>query len=298
MDHRVSKDMISQGMSVTGEKKTEDLGGSQYGSVATPSSLMDAYSSMYKKEVEEDAKWGYDSEGRSLNPKDKKKKVKEDVQNIDEEPISLTLAGLLGAAKAGGAALAAKGAAAAGAAKAGAGALAAKTATAAKAGAGAVKGAATAAKTTAAKSGMTVKKAGQIAHGASLAHEVGDAVTGMGKPKPTSKGGSVGMRQAGTLAAGHELDGEILKELQDAGLFSEEEIKSLTEISADLALKASKGADVARGKLAAAGDKEGAKAKASQASRLYAASGEKRKKEPVAIPDRSYPKGKGANYKE
>ena len=47
MDHRVSKDMISQGMSVTGEKKTEDLGGSQYGSVATPSSLMDAYSSMY-----------------------------------------------------------------------------------------------------------------------------------------------------------------------------------------------------------------------------------------------------------
>ena len=47
---------------------------------------------------------------------------------------------------------------------------------------------------------MTVKKAGQIAHGASLAHEVGDLATGTGKPKPTSKGGSVGMRQAGTLA--------------------------------------------------------------------------------------------------
>ena len=295
MDHRVSKDMISQGMSVTGEKKTEDLGGSQYGSAATPNSLMDAYSSMYKKEVKEDANWGYDSKGKSLNPKDKKKKVKEDFGIVS---IPAALAAAATAAKAGGAALAAKGAAAAGAAKAGAGALAAKTATAAKAGAGAVKGAATAAKTTAAKSGMTVKKAGQIAHGASLAHEVGDTVTGMGKPKPTSKGGSVGMRQAGTLAAGHELDGEILKELQDAGLFSEEEIKSLTEISADLALKASKGADVARGKLAAAGDKEGAKAKASQASRLYAASGEKRKKEPVAIPDRSYPKGKGANYKE
>ena len=293
MDHRVSKDMISQGMSVTGEKKTEDLGGSQYGSAATPNSLMDAYSSMYKKEVKEDAKWGYDSKGRSLNPKDKKK-VKEDVEKIDEEPISLALAGLLGAANAGGAALAAKGAAAAGAAKAGAGALAAKTATAAKAGAGAVKGAASAAKT----SGMTVQKAGQIAHGASLAHEVGDLATGVGKPKPTSKGGSVGMRQAGALAAGHELDGEILKELQDAGLFSEEEIKSLTEISADLALKASKGADVARGKLAAAGDREGAKSKAGQASRLYAASAEIRKKEPVASPDRSSPKGMGANYQE
>jgi len=294
MDHRVSKDMISQGMSVTGEKKTGDLGGSQYGSAATPNSLMDAYSSMYKKEVKEDAKWGYDSKGRSLNPKDKKKKVKEDVEKIAEEPISLTIAGLLGAAKAGGAALAAKGAAAAGAAKAGAGALAAKTATAAKAGAGAVKGAASAAKA----GGMTISKAGKIAHGASLAHEVGDLATGVGKPKPSSKGGSVGMRQAGTLAAGHELDGDLLKELQDAGIFSEEEIKSLTEISADLALKASKGADVARGKLAAAGDKEGAKSKAGQASRLYAASAEKRKKEPVASPDRSYPKGKGANYQE
>ena len=84
MDHRVSKDMISKGMSVTGEKRTEDLGGSQYGSVATPSNLMDAYSSMYKAEekVEEDAKYGYDSKGNSLNPKDKKK-VKEEVEEND-----------------------------------------------------------------------------------------------------------------------------------------------------------------------------------------------------------------------
>jgi hypothetical protein len=86
MDHRVSKDMISKGMSVTGEKRTEDLGGSQYGSVATPGNLMDAYSSMYKAEekVEEDAKYGYDSKGNSLNPKDKKK-VKEEVEEKVEE---------------------------------------------------------------------------------------------------------------------------------------------------------------------------------------------------------------------
>ena len=84
MDHRVSKDMISKGMSVTGEKKTEELGGSQYGSVATPSSLMDAYSSMYNTEekVEEDAKYGYDSKGNSLNPKDKKKVKEETVSEV------------------------------------------------------------------------------------------------------------------------------------------------------------------------------------------------------------------------
>ena len=72
----------------------------------------------------------------------------------------------------------------------------------------------------------------------------------------------------------------------------------LKEISADTALAASKAADKARGKAAAGGDKETAKAKAAQASRLYQASAAKRKKEPVATPDRSYPKGKGASYKE
>ena len=72
----------------------------------------------------------------------------------------------------------------------------------------------------------------------------------------------------------------------------------LNEISADTALAASKKADVERGKAAAGGDREKAKAKAAQASRLYKASAEKRKKEPVATPARSYPKGKGASYKE
>jgi hypothetical protein len=72
----------------------------------------------------------------------------------------------------------------------------------------------------------------------------------------------------------------------------------LNEVSADTALSASKAADKKRGQLAAAGDKEGAAAKAQQASRLYKASAEKRKSEPVKQPDRSYPKGKGANYKE
>ena len=72
----------------------------------------------------------------------------------------------------------------------------------------------------------------------------------------------------------------------------------LKEISADTALRASKEADKARGKAAAGGDRETAKKKAAQASRLYQASAAKRKKEPVATPDRSYPKGKGASYQE
>ena len=50
MDHRISKDMISSGMSYTGEKTQADLGRTQYGSAARPNSLMEAYASMYKKQ--------------------------------------------------------------------------------------------------------------------------------------------------------------------------------------------------------------------------------------------------------
>ena len=248
MDHRVSKDMISQGMSVKGEKTTEDLNNTQMGKVATPHNMMDAYRSMYEKKVEED--FGL---------------------------ISIPAA--IAAAKAGGAALAAKGAAAVGAAKAGGAALAAKGAGAVKA----VKATGLAAKAT--KVGKFANKAATVSNVASLVPSGGNGSTLSGS-------------RTGTLAAGNELDGDVIQELIDSGKFSEEELKSLTEISADLALKASGEADKKRGKLAAAGDKEGAAGKAKQASRLYAASGEKRKKEPVAIPDRSYPKGKGANYKE
>jgi len=52
--------------------------------------------------------------------------------------------------------------------------------------------------------------------------------------------------------------------------------EQIDEVSADLALKASKAADVKRGKMAAAGDKEGAAGKAAQASRLYKAQADRR----------------------
>jgi len=53
MDHRVSKDMISSGMTPSGQRSQSDLGRTQYGSAPSPNSLMDAYHSMYTKEKEE-----------------------------------------------------------------------------------------------------------------------------------------------------------------------------------------------------------------------------------------------------
>ena len=52
MDHRVSKDMISSGMTPSGEKTQADLGKTQYGSAPSPNRLMDAYQSMYDKKEE------------------------------------------------------------------------------------------------------------------------------------------------------------------------------------------------------------------------------------------------------
>ena len=48
MDHKVSKDMISSGMIPSGERTQADLGRIQYGSAPSPSSLMDAYKSIYE----------------------------------------------------------------------------------------------------------------------------------------------------------------------------------------------------------------------------------------------------------
>ena len=48
MDHKVSKDMISSGLTPSGEKTQADLGRIQYGSAPSPSSLMDAYRTIYE----------------------------------------------------------------------------------------------------------------------------------------------------------------------------------------------------------------------------------------------------------
>ena len=48
MDHKISKDMISSGLTPSGEKTQADLGRTQYGSAPSPSSLMDAYRAIYQ----------------------------------------------------------------------------------------------------------------------------------------------------------------------------------------------------------------------------------------------------------
>jgi hypothetical protein len=73
----------------------------------------------------------------------------------------------------------------------------------------------------------------------------------------------------------------LMKELNDLNNIYQD--MYVTEVSADKALEASKKADVERGKAAVAGDKEKAKAKAAQASRLYAKQAAKRKNEEVQI---------------
>jgi hypothetical protein len=74
-----------------------------------------------------------------------------------------------------------------------------------------------------------------------------------------------------------DVDGKISdREKKEKKKNQKEEVEIVNEISPDLALKASKKADVERGKKAAAGDKEGAAKKSAQASRLYKAQAKKR----------------------
>ena len=67
MDHKVSKDMISSGMIPSGEKTQADLGRTQYGSVPSPSSLMDAYKSMYEHHQKDKDGNTIPHEGEQLN---------------------------------------------------------------------------------------------------------------------------------------------------------------------------------------------------------------------------------------
>ena len=92
MDHRVSKDMISSGMTPSGQKSQSDLGRTQYGSAPSPNSLMDAYHSMYAKEKEETLDEGkipaglqaYLDKKKGKKGDDKKDEKKEDKKDMKE----------------------------------------------------------------------------------------------------------------------------------------------------------------------------------------------------------------------
>ena len=97
MDHKVSKDMISSGMIPSGEKTQADLGRIQYGSNPSPSSLADAYKSIYEHHQKDKDGNTIPHEGEELNegkmPEGlknylmKKKGKKEDKKDMKEENI-------------------------------------------------------------------------------------------------------------------------------------------------------------------------------------------------------------------
>ena len=67
MDHRIAKDMISSGMTPSGDKNKEDLSRTQYGSTPSPSKLMDAYKSMYEHHQKDKDGNTIPHEGEELN---------------------------------------------------------------------------------------------------------------------------------------------------------------------------------------------------------------------------------------
>ena len=101
MDNRIANDMISSGMIPSGEKNKEDLSRTQYGSVPSPSKLMDAYKAMYEHHKKDADGNTIPHEGEELNEGkipaglqaylDKKKGKKEDKKDVKEESIDEAL---------------------------------------------------------------------------------------------------------------------------------------------------------------------------------------------------------------
>ena len=108
MDHKVSKDMISSGMTPSGEKTQADLSRTQYGSSPSPNRLMDAYKSMYEhhqkdadgkviEHEEEEVKEGKMPEGLKnyLMKKGKKDDKKEDMKKEDVDLFDIVKSKLI-----------------------------------------------------------------------------------------------------------------------------------------------------------------------------------------------------------
>ena len=304
MDHKVSKDMISSGMIPSGEKTQADLGRTQYGSAPSPSSLMDAYKSIYEHHQKDKDGNTIPHEGEQLNEglattaggtigyqkggvkgaivggtagavldkmgKKKKPEVKEDKEQVNE--ILGMAAGALGAKLVGGAA--------------------AKTAakTAMKAG---LKSGMTsqAARTAAMKAGQSAgMKAGTSAaiNYGTAGSIAGSALGGVKKfaTTPVSKNAS-----GGTISADVDLFDIVKGKLLDEGLTEKESIDvmltltleeinealQLDEVTAGLLMKAAKAAEVARGKAAVMGNKALAMKKLGQGEKFYKGAVAKRK---------------------
>ena len=264
MDHKVSKDMISSGMIPSGEKTQADLGRTQYGSTPSPSSLFDAYKSMYEKKEEvinEHHKKDADGntiphEGEELNegkmPEglkkylEKKNAKKEDKKEMKEENID-EVAPLLAAPLIAKGLMAAKGlATAAKATKVGAAAL--------KAGGAFKKGLMTAKAAKGATVGKNVAggfantfKAGSSVKKVGMAQKAGSAVRSAGaaiKNNPTNtalagtmampRGGSVPQRTGGPVIGQYndvDLFDLVKGQLLDEGIDEKDALKIMVELS-------------------------------------------------------------------
>ena len=303
MDHKVSKDMISSGMTPSGEKTQADLGRTQYGSAPSPNTLLNAYKSIYEHHQkdadgnvipheDEDVKEGVGTvvggaygakkgglkgaivggaAGAMLDSLNKPKK-KNGVKTEEAEPVNEILgmaAGAIGAKLVGGAAakVAAK---------------------------GAMKSALTKGATSQAARSAAMK-AGQSAGmkaGTSAALNYGAAGSVAGSAlKAGSNVLSGGSERKRTISADADLFDIVKGKLLDEGLTEEEsldvmltltleeinEVVKLDEVTAGLLMKAAKAAEVARGKAAVMGNKALAVKKMGQGEKFYKGAVAKRK---------------------
>ena len=277
MDHRISKDMISSGMTPSGEKAQEDLSRTQYGSTPSPSTLMDAYKSMYEHHQKDKDGNTIPHEGEELNegkmPEGlknylmKKKGKKEDKKDM-KEGLGTVAGGTIGY-KAGGV----KGAIVGGT----AGSILDKMGKKKKPEVKEDKEQVNeivgmAAGALAAKAGLGLK--GVMAAGAA-GSAAGAAAKSLSK-NPIQK-------KVSTISAGADLFDIVKGKLLDEGLTEKEsldvmlsltleeidEALQLDEITGGLLMKAAKAAEVARGKAAVMGNKPLAMKKLGQGEKFY-----------------------------
>ena len=308
MDHKVSKDMISSGMTPAGEKTQADLSRTQYGSAPSPSKLMDAYKSMYgKKEEVINEHHQKDADGKVIEHEDTTPSSVEEVkeENVDEAIVTGSILGGIALKKLiGGAAL-----------KLGGKALA-KKALMTYAGKTALgKGAKIAG------TGLNVATTGSVVK-QSLTPPPTAAPPRVTKPKMNRRTAGTGSNvQFADVDLFDIVKGEIIaegydeketaqimielskKEYKESLEQAVNEILQLDEISGSMLMRASRTADKARSIAARSGNTALAQKKAAQASKFYTAGAKKNiasqdLTKPLNPQRKDYPMGKGANYQQ
>ena len=309
MDHKVSKDMISSGMTPSGEKTQADLSRTQYGSAPSPSKLMDAYKSMYgKKEEVINEHHQKDADGKVIEHEDTTPSSVEEVkeENVDEAIVtgsilgSIALKKLIGGAalKFGGKALAKK-------------ALMMMAGKSAKAGLASKVG-----------TGLNVANTGMIAKSMTTPPPgLGMTDKIQRQKKNTRTAGAGANVQFADVDLFDIVKGEIIaegydekeaaqimielskKEYKESLEQAVNEILQLDEISGSMLMRASRTADKARSIAARSGNTALAQKKAAQASKFYTAGAKKNiasqdLTKPLNPQRKDYPMGKGANYQQ